>query len=244
VPPVAAQSRGTSVGVAARPVLAGCADHPQLLAAASNAPRLGPDQMDMPGSDNWLNAEVKALALRRPVTYARASRRCDRPARIVSDPHSGRSRGTPSKRCGAAKSPRGATFLGRLYRGMEGLGMDLDAHIGSHLEAGRLVLDGINSSPRTAIACWTRRPISNTHRRQALFRNRRAAISLEMSRFEPPTELFFGRSGKPFRLNARSQRPTWARRRRGPVWAGQYCAKPDLLDRWQDGGSRHPHLRF
>jgi hypothetical protein len=27
---------------------------------------------------------------------------------------------------------------------MEGLGIDLDAHIGSHLEAGRLILDGIN----------------------------------------------------------------------------------------------------
>jgi hypothetical protein len=27
---------------------------------------------------------------------------------------------------------------------MEGLGINLDAHIGSHLEAGRLILDGIN----------------------------------------------------------------------------------------------------
>src|SRR5262249_43533366 len=43
---------------------------------------------------------------------------------------------------------RSSPVFRTIYRRMEGLGIDLDNYIGSHLEAGRLVLDGINFRAR------------------------------------------------------------------------------------------------
>ena len=124
-----------------------CDNWQQLLNAADRAPRLGFDLIDMPGFDNWLQAGVKSVGFTQigkpPLVHLDIA--IDRPGLcriyILED--------TEERRLDALRrakkvTARNSDVFKKIYRRMEGLGINLDAYIGSHLEAGRLTLDGIN----------------------------------------------------------------------------------------------------
>lgn len=124
-----------------------CDNWRQLLTAASNAPRLGIDQIDMPGSDNWLKAGVKSVGFTqtgRP-PHVHLDIAIDRPGLCrIYILEEAEDRVLDPLRRAKKVTARNSDVFKKIYKRMEGLGIDLDAHIGSHLEAGRLTLDGIN----------------------------------------------------------------------------------------------------
>jgi hypothetical protein len=136
-----------------------CDNWRQLLTAASNAPRLGIDQINMPGSDNWLKAGVKSVGFTqtgRPphvhLDIAMTGRGC------VGSTFWKKPRIEFSTRCGAPRrSPQGTPMSSRRYTNgwkvLASTSTPTSARIwkqgGSHSTASI-------SSPKTTTACWTR----------------------------------------------------------------------------------------
>jgi hypothetical protein len=124
-----------------------CNNWQQLLNAAQNAAGLGSDQIDMPGSDNWLQAGVKSVGFTQTgkPPHVHLDVAIDRPGlcRIYILEEAEERRLDPLRRA-KKMTARNSDVFKNIYNRMEGLGIDLDTHIGSHLEAGRLILDGIN----------------------------------------------------------------------------------------------------
>ena len=130
-----------------------CDNWRQLLDAADKNPRLGFDLIDMPGYDPWRNARWKASVSRDRQTPARASRCCDRPAWAVPDLHSWRN-DDDRARCAAAGQTGHRERLRCLPAHLPPagqLGVDLDEHIGAHLEARGPCSTASISSPRITI---------------------------------------------------------------------------------------------
>ncbi|WFU44348.1 hypothetical protein QA640_19020 [Bradyrhizobium sp. CB82] len=124
-----------------------CDNWRQLLDAAGKAPRLGSDQIDMPGYDPWLKAGVKSVGFTQTgkPPHVHLDIAIDRPGLcriyILEEDNARRLDVLRRARIVTAKD---SDVFKTIYRRMEGLGVDLNNHIGPHLEAGRLVLDGIN----------------------------------------------------------------------------------------------------
>ena len=124
-----------------------CDNWRQLLSAASDAPRLGFDPIDMPGSDNWAQAGVKSVGFTQtgkpPQVHLDIA--IDRPGLcriyLLDD---GEARRVDALRRAKIVTARDSDVFKTIYRRMDGLGVDLDEHIGAHLEALRSILDGVN----------------------------------------------------------------------------------------------------
>ena len=124
-----------------------CDNWRQLLDAAGKAPRLGSDQIDMPGYDPWLKAGVKSVGFTQTgkAPHVHLDIAIDRPALCrIYILEKDDERRLDALRRARVVTARDTEVFRKIYRRVEGLGVDLDEHIGSHLEAGRLVLDGIN----------------------------------------------------------------------------------------------------
>ena len=119
----------------------------ELLKAANEANGLGFDPINMPGADMWLRGNIMSNGFTQigKSPHVHLDIATNRPGQcrlyLLDD---GTSRRVDSLRRAAIVSERQSDVFKKIYQRMEGLGIDLDHHIGSHLEAGRLVLDGIN----------------------------------------------------------------------------------------------------
>ncbi|KYK44858.1 MULTISPECIES: hypothetical protein [Bradyrhizobium] len=124
-----------------------CDNWRQLLDAAGKAPRLGSDQINMPGYDPWLQAGVKSVGFTQTgkAPHVHLDIAIDRPGLCrIYILEKDEERRLDALRRARVVTARDTDVFRKIHRRVEGLGIDLDDHIGSHLEAGRLVLDGIN----------------------------------------------------------------------------------------------------
>lgn len=125
-----------------------CDNWRQLIDAADRAPRLGTDLIDMPGgADHWLHQGIKAVGWTQigkpPLVHLDVA--IDRPGLCrLYLLESTEARQLDALRRARKVTARSSPVFKAIYKRMEGLGVDLDNHIGAHLEAGRSVLDGIN----------------------------------------------------------------------------------------------------
>jgi hypothetical protein len=128
-----------------------CDNWKQLIDAADRASKLGFDLIDMPGSDPWRRAGVLNVGWTQigkpPLVHLDVA--IDLPGRcrlyILEDSDE---RQIDALRRARKVNARSSPVFSTIFRRMEGLGIDLDDYIGSHLEAGRNVLDGINFRAR------------------------------------------------------------------------------------------------
>ena len=119
----------------------------ELLKAANESKALGFDPINMPGTDVWLQGNVMSEGFTQigqsPHVHLDIS--TNRPGLcrlyLLND---GTTRRLDTLRRAKVVSARQTEVFKKIYARMEGLGVDLDEHIDSHLEAGRLILDGIN----------------------------------------------------------------------------------------------------
>ena len=119
----------------------------ELLKAANEATGLGFDPIDMPGVDMWSRGNIMSVGFTQAgkpphVHLDIATNRPGLCRLYLLDDRT--SRRLDTLRRAAIVSERQSDVFKKIYQRMNGLGIDLDRHIGSHLEAGRLVLDGIN----------------------------------------------------------------------------------------------------
>lgn len=124
-----------------------CDNWRQLLNAAQNASRLGSDQIDMPGYDSWLKAGVKSVGFTQTgkPPHVHLDIAIDRPGLCrIYILEEAEARRLDALRRALIVTARSSDVFKKIYKRMDGLGINLDDYIGSHLEAGRLVLDGIN----------------------------------------------------------------------------------------------------
>jgi hypothetical protein len=124
-----------------------CDNWRELLAAAERAPRLGFDLIDMPGFDNWRQASVKSVGFTQTgkPPHVHLDVAIDRPGLCrLYMLEEAEERRLDALRRAKKVTARSTSVFKTIYKRMEGLGIDLDDHIGPHLEAGRLTLDGIN----------------------------------------------------------------------------------------------------
>ncbi len=124
-----------------------CDNWRQLLDAAQNAPRLGSDQIDMPGYDNWLKAGIKSIGFTQTgkPPHVHLDIAIDRPGLCrIYILEEADARRLDTLRRAVVVTARSTDVFKKIYKRMESLGIDLDDHIGSRLQAGRLTLDGID----------------------------------------------------------------------------------------------------
>jgi hypothetical protein len=119
----------------------------ELLKAANETKGLGNDPINMPGADMWLRGNILSegfTQIGKP-PHVHLDIATNRPGQcrlyMLND---GTTRRLDTLRRAEIISERQSKVFKKIYERMEGLGIDLDQHIGSNLEAGRLVLDGIN----------------------------------------------------------------------------------------------------
>jgi hypothetical protein len=119
----------------------------ELLKAANEANGLGSDSVNMPGADMWLRANILSQGFTQigAPPHVHLDIATNRPGLCrlyMLDDHTARR--LDALRRADIVSARQSDVFKKVYQRMEGLGIDLDDHIGSNLESGRLVLDGIN----------------------------------------------------------------------------------------------------
>lgn len=125
-----------------------CDNWRQLIDAADRASKLGSDLIDLPGgSDNWLHAGIKSVGWTQigkpPLVHLDVA--IDRPGLCrLYLLEATEARELDALRRAKKVTARSSKVFKTIYQRMDGLGVDLDKHIGDHLEAGRSVLDGIN----------------------------------------------------------------------------------------------------
>lgn len=123
-----------------------CDKWQQLLTAANNVSGLGDDYIDMPGYDPWRRAGVLSFGFtqigRPPLVHLDIADNRPGLCRIYILEHDDARRLDALGRAERVTARKSDVFK-KIFQRMEGLGIDLDDHIGSNLEAGRLILDGI-----------------------------------------------------------------------------------------------------
>ena len=185
----------------------------ELLKAANGAKGLGFDPIDMPGVDMWLRGNIMSAGFTQigKSPHVHLDIATNRPGLcrlyLLDD---GTSRRMDTLRRAAIVSERQSDVFKKIYQRMKGLGIDLDDHIDSHLEAGRLVLDGINfvaKDHKRLLAALTdlKYPAGDN----VFFRGAKSArghfVGTPLS--WPPTVSASGKSGRLFQPSARSRRP-------------------------------------
>ena len=124
-----------------------CDNWQALLDAASKAPRLGTDFIDMPGSDNWRSAGVKSVGFTQigKTPHAHLDIAIDRPGLcrlyLLDDKQE---REAHALRNARVVSARAKEVFRKIDDRLQGLGVDLDKYIGGYLDVGRSVLDGVS----------------------------------------------------------------------------------------------------
>jgi hypothetical protein len=101
----------------------------------------------MPGYDNWLKAGVKSVGFTQTgkPPHVHLDIAIDRPGLCrIYILEEAEARRLDALRRARIITARDSDVFKKIYQRMEGLGIDLGDHIGSYLQAGRLVLDGIN----------------------------------------------------------------------------------------------------
>jgi hypothetical protein len=124
-----------------------CDDWQRLHDAAVKSARLGFDIIDMPGSDPWLRAGIKSVGFTQigKPPFVHLDIAVNRPGlcRIYILTQA-RERRLDNLKRAKVVTARDTDVFKEIYKRVLALGLDLDLHIGSHLEAGRSRLDGIN----------------------------------------------------------------------------------------------------
>ena len=124
-----------------------CSDWQRLHDVASKSRRLGFDLADMPGYDPWLRAGIKSVGFTQigkpPLVHLDIA--INRPGLcrmyILTQAHERR---LDNLKRAKVVTARDTDVFKEIYKRVLALGLDLDFHIGSHLEAGRSRLEGIN----------------------------------------------------------------------------------------------------
>jgi hypothetical protein len=124
-----------------------CDDWQRLHDAAAKSSRLGFDIIDMPGTDPWLRAGIQSVGFTQigKPPFIHLDIAVNRPGlcRIYILTQA-RERRIDNLKRAKVVTARDTDVFKEIYKRVLAIGLDLDLHIGSHLEAGRSRLEGIN----------------------------------------------------------------------------------------------------